>query len=88
MDLLLIMSVNPGFGGQKFIQNSIKKIKDAVELRKKSKADFLIETDGGLDNKTIKPVLDAGCDVFVAGSSIFRSDNVSAAAAELKNIIR
>ncbi len=88
MDLLLIMSVNPGFGGQKFIQNSVKKIKDAVELRQKSNADFLIEIDGGIDNKTIKPVLDAGCDVFVAGSSIFKSDNVSAAAAELKNIIR
>jgi len=82
------MSVNPGFGGQNFIMNSLKKVKEAVELREKSNANFLIEIDGGIDNKTIKPALDAGCDVFVAGSSIFKSDNVSAAAAELKNLIR
>jgi len=88
LDLLLIMSVNPGFGGQKFIQNSIKKVKEAVELRKKSNANFLIEIDGGINNKTIRPALAAGCDVFVVGSSIFKSDNVSAAATELKNIIR
>lgn len=87
VDLVLIMSVNPGFGGQKFIQNSLRKVKEAVELRKKLNASFLIELDGGIDNMTTKPALDAGCDVFVAGSSIFRADNVSAAAAELKNII-
>jgi ribulose-phosphate 3-epimerase len=82
------MSVNPGFGGQKFINNSLNKVKDAVELRKKTNANFLIEIDGGINNKTIRPALEAGCDVFVVGSSIFKSDNVSAAATELKNIIR
>ena len=88
LDLVLIMSVNPGFGGQKFISNSINKVKETVELRKKLKSNFLIEIDGGIDNKTIKKALDAGCDVFVAGSSIFKSDNISAAAVELKNIIK
>ena len=88
IDLLLIMSVNPGFGGQKFIPNSIKKVEEAIDLRRKLNANFLVEIDGGIDNKTIKPALDAGCDVFVVGSSIFKSDNVSAAATELKNIIR
>jgi ribulose-phosphate 3-epimerase len=87
-DLLLIMSVNPGFGGQSFIPNSIKKIKEAVEMRKELKANFLIEVDGGIDNKTIKPTLNAGCDVFIVGSSIFKSDNITAAATELKNIIK
>jgi len=88
VDLILIMSVNPGFGGQSFIPNSLKKIKEAVELRKKLNARFLIEMDGGIDLTTIKPALDAGCDVFVVGSSIFGADNISAATAELKNIIK
>ena len=88
LDLVLIMSVNPGFGGQKFILNSIKKIKEMVELRKKNNSDLLIEIDGGIDNNTIKDALDSGCDVFVAGSSIFKSDNISAATVELKNIIK
>ena len=86
-DLLLVMSVNPGFGGQSFIPNSLNKVKEAVQLRNELKANFLIEIDGGIDTKTIKPVLDAGCDVFIVGSSIFKSDNITAAAAELKNII-
>ena len=88
VDLVLIMSVNPGFGGQTFINNSLKKIRKAVELRKELKANFLIETDGGITNKNIKDVLDAGCDVFIIGSSIFKDKNISAATAELANIIK
>jgi ribulose-phosphate 3-epimerase len=88
VDLVLIMSVNPGFGGQTFINNSLKKIKKAVELRMEVKANFLIEMDGGITNKNIKAALDAGCDVFVIGSSIFREKNISAATAELANIIK
>jgi ribulose-phosphate 3-epimerase len=87
IDLLLIMTVNPGFGGQSFISNSERRISEAVELRKSLKAKFLIEVDGGLNSKTIKSVLKAGCDVFVAGSSIFHNDNISAATAELKKLI-
>ena len=87
IDLLLIMTVNPGFGGQKFISNSERRITEAVELRKSLNTNFLIEVDGGINNKTIKSVLKAGCDIFVAGSSIFHTDNISAAAAELKNLI-
>lgn len=88
IDLLLIMTVNPGFGGQKFITNSERRISEAVELRKKTKSNFLIEVDGGVSSKNIKSILKAGCDVFVAGSSIFHSDNISAATTELKNLIR
>ncbi len=87
IDLLLIMTVNPGFGGQSFIPNSERRIREAVELRKSSNSNFLIEVDGGVNNKTIKKILKAGCDVFVAGSSIFHSDNIPAATVELKNII-
>ena len=88
VDLVLLMSVNPGFGGQSFIPNVIKKIKELVILRKKLNASFLIEIDGGIDNKTILPALKAGVDVFVTGSSVFNSDNVTAATAELKNILK
>ena len=87
IDLLLIMTVNPGFGGQSFISNSERRIVEAVELRKSLNADFLIEVDGGINKDTIKSVLKAGCDVFVAGSSIFHNDNISAATAELKNLL-
>lgn len=87
IDLLLIMTVNPGFGGQSFISNSERRITETVELRKSLNANFLIEVDGGINNETIKQTLKAGCDVFVAGSSIFHTDNISAATAELKNLI-
>lgn len=87
IDLLLIMTVNPGFGGQSFISNSERRITEAVELRKSLNANYLIEVDGGITSKTIKSVLNAGCDVFVAGSSIFQTDNISAATTELKNMI-
>ncbi|HSL87805.1 MAG TPA: ribulose-phosphate 3-epimerase [Ignavibacteriaceae bacterium] len=88
VDLVLIMTVNPGFGGQSFISNSLRKIKETVELRRRLKAKFLIEVDGGISNKTITEIKEAGCDVFVAGSAIFHSDNISASTAELKNLIK
>ena len=88
IDQVLIMSVNPGFGGQTFIPGSIRKIREAVQLRKSVNANFLIEVDGGIDNRTAKLVLAAGCDVFISGSSIFKTDNIAAAATELYNIIK
>jgi len=88
IDLLLIMTVNPGFGGQKFIPNSIRRIEEAVTLRSKYKAKFLIEIDGGVNNETIVAAKKAGVDVFVAGSAIFDTDNITAATAELKNLVK
>lgn len=88
IDLVLIMSVNPGFGGQSFISNSIRKIKETVQLRRELKADFVIEIDGGISSKNIKSIKNAGCDVFVAGSAIFKADNITAATMELANLIR
>lgn len=87
IDLLLIMSVNPGFGGQKFIANSLNKIKEAVKMREKHNANFIIEIDGGVDKNNIKTISEAGCEAFVAGSSVFNSDNITAATAELKNLV-
>jgi len=87
-DLVLIMSVNPGFGGQSFIPSALKKIEELVELRKKLNSKFLIEIDGGIDTKTILPALKAGVDVFVTGSSVFKSNNITAATIELKNILK
>ena len=87
IDLLLIMTVNPGFGGQTFISNSERRISEAVQLRKSLNANFLIEVDGGINRHNIKAISNAGCDVFVAGSSIFHMDNVSASTTELKNLI-
>lgn len=87
IDLLLIMTVNPGFGGQSFISNSERRIREAVELRKSLKANFLIEVDGGINKNTIQLVAKAGADVFVAGSSIFHADDIFASTIELKNLI-
>ena len=88
IDLLLIMTVNPGFGGQKFIPNSIRRIEEAVNLRTKLKANYLIEIDGGVNKETIVASKKAGVDVFVAGSAIFDADNITAATAELKNLVK
>lgn len=88
LDLLLIMTVNPGFGGQKFITNSIRRIEEAANLRSKLKAKFLIEIDGGVNTDTIVMAKKAGVDVFVAGSAIFDADNITATTTELKNLIK
>ena len=87
IDMLLIMTVNPGFGGQKFIPNSVRRIKDAATLRRELNASFLIEIDGGVNAETAKIAFDAGAEVFVAGSSIFKADNISAATVEIKKVI-
>lgn len=86
-DLILLMSVNPGFGGQTLIPNVLRKVKDLTELRRKLNSNFLIEIDGGIDKNTIKDAQKAGVDVFVAGSYVFASENITAAAAELKNLL-
>jgi ribulose-phosphate 3-epimerase len=87
IDIVLIMTVNPGYGGQEFISNSIRRIKEAVVLRKEIGGKFLIEIDGGINSSTAKEAYEAGAEVFVTGAAIFETDNVSAAAMEIKNII-
>lgn len=75
VDLVLVMSVEPGFGGQKFMINSIEKIRELSTLKKVIHNNFLIEVDGGINAETAKLCKDAGADVLVAGSYIFKSDN-------------
>jgi len=87
IDLLLIMAVNPGFGGQSFIPNSLNRIEEAVNLRKELGAEYLIEIDGGVSAATAKSALQAGVDVFVVGSSIVNADDIAAAAKEIKTVI-
>ncbi|MCX7876313.1 MAG: ribulose-phosphate 3-epimerase [Melioribacteraceae bacterium] len=87
VDLVLVMSVNPGFGGQKFLLNSLKKIHQLDSFRKENNLNYLIQVDGGINKENIKSVSDAGCDVFVVGQSIFKSDNITASTIELKNLI-
>lgn len=86
LDLILIMSVEPGKGGQKFIPNSIDKIKYLNEKRAKYNYRYLIEIDGGINLDTAKRVREAGCDVIVVGSFIFNSNNRNELIGELENV--
>ncbi|MBE2281723.1 MAG: ribulose-phosphate 3-epimerase [Ignavibacteriaceae bacterium] len=87
-DLILIMSVNPGFGGQTFIQNTYKRIEKLANFRESNNLNFLIEVDGGVGKNNIKNLSDAGCDIFVAGASIFKGGNVINNTIELKSLIK
>ncbi|OFZ83585.1 MAG: ribulose-phosphate 3-epimerase [Bdellovibrionales bacterium RIFOXYD1_FULL_55_31] len=82
VDLVLIMSVHPGFGGQKFIESSISKVTRLADVRKDRP--FLIEIDGGIQPDKVEELVEAGVDVFVAGSSVFSQKNRAKAVAELK----
>ncbi|MFK7782564.1 ribulose-phosphate 3-epimerase [Psychroserpens sp.] len=75
IDLVCIMSVNPGFGGQSFIENTYSKVHQLKELIRKKGASTKIEIDGGVTNKNAKQLVDAGADVLVAGSYVFKSNN-------------
>src|SRR5699024_9634528 len=76
VDLVLVMSVNPGFGGQKFIASSYERIEALASIREKEKLDFVIEVDGGVGLKNITEVTAAGADVLVAGSAVFKTDDI------------
>lgn len=83
VDLVLIMSVEPGFGGQKFMPEAIEKIKEVKEIVLKNNLDTLIEVDGGINKETAKLCIDAGVDILVAGTSVFKSENIKKACTEL-----
>jgi ribulose-phosphate 3-epimerase len=86
VDLILIMSVNPGFGGQKFIEHSILKIERLKSLINATNSPALIEVDGGVDLENAPRLLKAGADVLVAGSTIFSSSDPAGTIRKLKNI--
>lgn len=75
IDMVLLMSVNPGFGGQKFIENTIEKVGRLRELIARTSSKALIEVDGGVQEETAPRLVDAGVDVLVSGSYVFKSDN-------------
>ena len=75
IDLILIMSVHPGFGGQKFIPNVVNKIKDLKYIKEKNKLNFDIEVDGGINFENSKSVINAGANILVSGTTIFKSNN-------------
>lgn len=75
LDMVLLMSVNPGFGGQKFINHTLSKVDELKNLIIQKKIDTLIQVDGGVDLETGKLLVDAGADVLVAGSFVFSSEN-------------
>ncbi len=84
LDFVLIMSVNPGFGGQKFIKSSVDKIEKLFRLIKEKGSNAIIQVDGGINKETIKSVSQAGATSFVAGSAIFNNDNYKEAIKALR----
>ncbi len=84
LDFVLIMSVNPGFGGQKFIQSSLDKVRELSKMLKENNPDAIIQVDGGVNAKTIKEISDAGVTSFVAGSAIFNTEDYAATIQELR----
>ena len=87
IDLLLIMSVNPGFSGQRFIPSAFQKIRDAREMIEKAEADIIIEVDGGIKLDNIGKVSSAGADMFVSGSGVFGTSDYKKTIEEMKRII-
>lgn len=85
-DLVLLMSVNPGFGGQKFIKSTIEKVKKLKDLINKTNSKALIEIDGGVNLETGKALVEAGADALVAGSFVFSSPSPITTIQDLKNL--
>jgi ribulose-phosphate 3-epimerase len=87
LDMVCIMSVNPGFGGQSFIENTFDKVTALKTMITNKNASTLIEIDGGVTNKNAKKLVDAGADVLVAGSYVFKSSDPSTTVKELSAIV-
>jgi ribulose-phosphate 3-epimerase len=86
IDLVCLMSVNPGFGGQSFIESTYEKVKRLSDIIKKAGASTRIEIDGGVTNKNARQLIESGADVLVAGSFVFSSENPIETISGLKNI--
>jgi len=85
LDLVLLMTVNPGFGGQEFIESVLKKIEDLATLKKENKYTFQIEVDGGINPETAKKVVKSGAEVLVAGNAVFKQPGIGKACKDIKN---
>ncbi|WP_298392739.1 ribulose-phosphate 3-epimerase [Flavobacterium sp.] len=86
IDMVCIMSVNPGFGGQSFIENTYKKVKELKEIITRNNASTIIEIDGGVTSKNAVQLVEAGADVLVAGSFVFKAENPKETISELKKM--
>lgn len=87
LDLVLVMSVNPGFGGQKFIPQTLEKIKDLDRIRKEKGYTYKIEIDGGVSLNNVEMIRDAGCDIFVAGSAVFGAEDIGKRVEDFNKLI-
>jgi ribulose-phosphate 3-epimerase len=85
-DYVLVMSVNPGFGGQKFIPNALKKVQRLDRARRERGLDFRIEIDGGVNKGNVESIVRAGCDWLVAGSTVFHSEDSTATVRDLQRL--
>jgi len=88
VDMVLIMTVEPGFGGQKFMAEKMSKVKELVEIRKQKNLSFDIEIDGGVNMNNVKEILDTGVNVIVAGSAIFGAENIEKRTREFLDILQ
>ena len=86
LDMVLLMSVNPGFGGQKFIPNTLNKVRKLKEMIQEAGSDTLIEVDGGVNLETGKQLIEAGADVLVAGSAVFKAPDMIDMIHKMKNL--
>jgi ribulose-phosphate 3-epimerase len=86
LDQVLIMSVNPGFGGQKFIANTYKKLHDLQQLCSRKNVELFVEVDGGVDDTNIKQLAEAGANVFVAGNAVFSAPDPTGMISKLKSL--
>ncbi len=86
IDLLLVMTVNPGFGGQSFIHECLPKIQQADAWRREKSLSYRLEVDGGINNQTVAECARAGADTFVAGTALFRQHNMGAAIKKMRKI--
>ena len=86
VDLILLMSVNPGFGGQKFIQGTLDKIRRLSEMRKSTGTGFMIEVDGGVNLENAASLIEAGADILVAGSAVFGAEDIVERIREFKKL--
>ena len=86
VDLVLLMSVNPGFGGQKFIENTINKVKRLKEMIARSGKKIIIEIDGGVQSETAPRLVNAGADMLVSGSHVFKANDPISTIRSLKNL--
>ena len=86
IDLVCLMSVNPGFGGQSFIKNTFKKLEELKSLLIKTNSEALIEVDGGVDKNNAKQLFDIGANILVAGSSVFKSEDPSSTISYLNSL--